>query len=335
MVVILNKVKSFFKENWKFLIFLVLFYMFMTYELPYVIYSPGGSINMSERISGDNTYSESGSISMTYVSMVRGSIPFLLASYIIPNWDIVSTDKITYDGNTLDDTVEIDKIYMKETISNAEGIAYETANIDYDILSKKTIVTNKSTNALTNLKYGDEIISIDDIKINGLKELQDYVTKKSIGDKVEVKYIRDSKEYTDTATLIDVGGLPKIGIGIATIKEYDTDYNIKVKTKSSESGPSGGLMTALEIYNKITLDDITKGHKIMGTGTMESDGSVGEIGGVKYKLIGAVRKGADVFICPEENYEEAKKLADERNYDIILIAAKTFSEAIESLKSLE
>ena len=70
----------------------------------------------------------------------------------------------------------------------------------------------------------------------------------------------------------------------------------------------------MEIYNQITDNDITNGLKIMGTGTISKDGKVGEIGGVKYKLLGAVKNKADVFICPKENYEEAKKVRDERNY---------------------
>ena len=74
------------------------------------------------------------------------------------------------------------------------------------------------------------------------------------------------------------------------------DINIKVKTKSSESGASGGFMTALAIYNALTSDDITKGKIIAGTGTIDSEGNVGVIGGVKYKLSGAVKNHADIML---------------------------------------
>ena len=61
---------------------------------------------------------------------------------------------------------------------------------------------------------------------------------------------------------------------------------------------------------------------------------VGEIGGVKYKLIGAVKNKADIFICPEENYEEAISVAKDKDYDIKIISAKTFDEALEKLASI-
>ena len=75
------------------------------------------------------------------------------------------------------------------------------------------------------------------------------------------------------------------------------------------------------------------GDVIAGTGTMELDGKVGEISGVKYKLIGAVKKGADVFIVPTNNYEEALSVKQENNYDIEIIEASTFKEAVEKLKN--
>ena len=52
------------------------------------------------------------------------------------------------------------------------------------------------------------------------------------------------------------------------------------------------------------------------------------------KLIGAVKNDADIFMCPIENYEEAKKVAEEKDYDITIIAVHTFQEAIEKLEEL-
>ncbi len=325
---------NFIKDNLGYFIFLIFFYLLMTYELPYVIYTPGGSIDMSERIDGKNLYDESGSFSMTYVSMVRGSAPFLALSFVIPNWDIVKTEAITYDGDNIEETLEIDKIYMREAISNAEGIAYKHAGISYQEKAVHNIVTYVLEDAKTNLKYGDEIIKIDDSNYSTLSEFQEYVGTKNISDKIEITYVRDGKTYIDVAEVIDLEGTPKVGISIATVIDYETDFDISVKTKSSESGPSGGLMTTLAIYNQITEEDITKGLNIMGTGTIDKDGNVGEIGGVKYKILGAEKNGADVFICPKENYAEAQKVIAEKNLNIKLISAKTFDEAIEKLKKI-
>ncbi len=331
---VVEKVVDYFKDEWKFLVFLALLIFGLTYEFPYAIYKPGGSINMSDRVEGDNMYDEKGSLSMTYVSVVRGTAPFLLVSFLNSNWDVVPTKDITYDDADLDETLEIDKIYMKEAISNAEYVAYDRANIRYEEKEKHSVVTYVSKDARTKLKYGDEIISIDGRDYTTLLEFQNYVSAKKPGDEVRIEYIRDGDKAVDVVTLIDVEGTAKVGLSIATISDFETDFDIDIKTKESESGPSGGFITALAIYNRITEEDLTKGKTIMGTGTIDRDGLVGEIGGVKYKLLGAVRKGAEVFLCPEENYEEALKVKKENELDIVLLSAKTFDEALQKLAEL-
>ena len=47
-------------------------------------------------------------------------------------------------------------------------------------------------------------------------------------------------------------------------------------------------MLALTIYNKLTPEDITKGKIITGTGTIERNGSIGEVSGIEHKLKGAI-----------------------------------------------
>ena len=91
---------------------------------------------------------------------------------------------------------------------------------------------------------------------------------------------------------------------------------------------------SLAIYNYLVEEDITKGKKIVGTGTIDQDGIVGKIGGVEYKLLGAEKKGCDVFLVPLENYEEAAKVKEENNLKINVIAVKNFDEAIEALKNV-
>ena len=93
-------------------------------------------------------------------------------------------------------------------------------------------------------------------------------------------------------------------------------------------------LQALGIYNSLTEEDITKGKNIIGTGTIDVNGNIGEIGGVKYKLIGAVRNKADIFICPKENEKEAKKVAKENNYDIIILTADNLAEIIQKLENI-
>ena len=75
---IYEKIKEFIKENYKELIVLLVIVLLFTVELPFKIYTPGGAVNLNDRITVEDGYEVEGSFNMAYVSMVRGSIPFYL-----------------------------------------------------------------------------------------------------------------------------------------------------------------------------------------------------------------------------------------------------------------
>ncbi len=66
-------------------------------------------------------------------------------------------------------------------------------------------------------------------------------------------------------------------------------------------GPSAGMMYSLGLIDKITGENLSGGKIIAGTGTMDEDGNVGEIGGIRLKMLGAQRDGATWFLAPESN----------------------------------
>ena len=69
-------------------------------------------------------------------------------------------------------------------------------------------------------------------------------------------------------------------------------------------GPSAGMMFALAVYDKITPGAMTGGQMIAGTGTMAIDGTVGPIGGITHKMVGAKEAGAGWFLAPAQDCAE-------------------------------
>lgn len=331
---IYEKIKEFIKENYKGLIAIVVVFLLFMIELPYSIYTPGGAVDLNKRISVNNGYEAEGSFNMAYVSMVRGSIPFLLLSYIIPDWDIVSSDEITIEGENMEEMLEREKLYMQESMDAAIINAYRAAGADLNITGTISEVSFIAEEADTDLKIGDEIIRANQVEIHSLDDLKKVIEGLDEKEKVRLDVIRDDEEKECFAYTYKTDDGMKIGVSLLTTYEYTTTPEVSITSKASEAGSSGGLMMSLTIYNSLVPEDITGGKKIVGTGTIDIDGNVGEIGGVKYKLIGAVKSDADVFICPEENYEEAIEVALDKDYDIPIISVSTFLEAIEALEEL-
>ena len=69
-------------------------------------------------------------------------------------------------------------------------------------------------------------------------------------------------------------------------------------------GPSGGLIFALGIIDKVTPGQLTGGKSIAGTGTISPDGEVGAIGGIRLKMLSAKRAGDRFFLAPRSNCDE-------------------------------
>ncbi|WP_424642199.1 S16 family serine protease [Embleya sp. AB8] len=96
-------------------------------------------------------------------------------------------------------------------------------------------------------------------------------------------------------------------------------------------GPSAGLFFALGIVDKLTEGGLTGGRTIAGTGAIDGDGKVGEIGGLPMKLLAAKRAGATVFVLPKGECGEAGRVG---HGGLKLIPVETLSGAVDALHAL-
>ena len=330
-----NNIKKLIKEYYKVIIVYVLILAFFLVEFPYYISAPGGLINTDDKIETTESFKMSGSLNMAYVSEIHATIPTLVISLLNKDWDVEKEAEVKNDNETIEEKNYRNKMLLEEANDTALLVAYKHSDIDYKVTNNKVYITYVDKLADTNLKIGDQILKVDDTEITDKNSLFEYIASKQIGDKItlEVKDINGDDKKRE-ATLINVLDEPKVGAVVTETFDVKSDEKVNFNFKDRESGSSGGLMLTLTIYSHLNEIDLTGGKTIVGTGTIDINGNVGEISGIKYKLIGAVNKGADVFLVPVgENYEDAKKLKEERNYDIELVPVATFEEALKYLEN--
>ena len=330
-----NNIKKIIKEYYKVIIVYVLILAFFLVEFPYYISAPGGLINTDDKIETTENFKMSGSLNMAYVSEIHATIPTLVISLLNKDWDVEKEEEVKNDNETIEEKDYRNKMLLEESNDTALLVAYKHSDIDYKVTNNKVYITYVDKLADTNLKIGDQILKVDDTEITDKNSLFEYIASKQIGDKItlEVKNINGDDKKRE-ATLINVLDEPKVGAVVTETFDVKSDEKVNFNFKNRESGSSGGLMLTLTIYSHLNEIDLTDGKTIVGTGTIDINGNVGEISGIKYKLIGAVNKGADVFLVPVgENYEDAKKLKEERNYDIELVPVATFEEALKYLEN--
>lgn len=327
-----ESIKEFIKRNYKLLVIYIVLLCLFTIPLDYEIYTPGGLINLEKRLDVIG-YHEKGNFNLTYVGAKKGIIPLLLLSYIMPNWDIVSVDEMRIGEEDYAEIMKRGQIDLNSINQNAILVAFKNANHEYKINKYDIAVYYVFEEADTDLEVGDIITHINDKKVKDLEDLKNKINEYEVEDKVYFKVLRDNVVKECYGKIYKENGEKLIGLYLKSMIELETMPEVKFNYNKNENGSSGGLMTALQIYNTLIDEDITKGDTISGTGTIELDGTVGEIAGVKYKLIGAVKKGADVFIVPAGNYEEAMDIKREKDYEIEIIKADKFENVIEKLKN--
>lgn len=333
---IYNSIKKSIRENFvSICVYLVVLFIVL-YPVNYYIITGGGSFDANSRVEVKNAKKSKGSFNMAYVSEMKGTIFTYLLSYIIPSYERESIEEYqTNEKESIEDINFRNTLWLNETNNNSIYVAYKSANKKIELVSSKNYVFYLDEKSKTNLKIGDEIVSVEGEKVNDLDSLRKIVNEYEVGSKIKIKVKRGKKELERYAYIYEEKDKKYVGISLLEDAIYKTDPEVKFHFKKSESGPSGGLIMALQIYNMLTDKDITHGMKIVGTGTIDKDGTVGEIDGVKYKLQGAVKNKADIFIVANgRNYKEAKNEQKKNKYKIKIIGVDTFSEAVDSLNSL-
>ena len=322
--------KKLIKDNYKFLVALIIILIIFWLPLPYYIDAPGGLNNLNKKVNVNNK-KINGSYNLTYVSEYKASIPLIIYSWFNKDYDIYKKKDVLLDNENDSEYYKRDRLFLEESISNAVISAYNLSGKKVNITNNFLYVGYILDGKTNNLKVGDKIISINGIKVNTKEEVNKLLSKMDESDKVDIKVKNNNKEYNRYAYLKKENN--KIIIGIIPIEVYDYSVNPKVsiKTDKNESGASGGLMLSLTIYDLITNKDIARNRVIAGTGTIDINGNVGEIGGVKYKIKGAVKDNADIFFVPKDNYNEAKKIVDKNKYKIKLVKVETLKDAVDYL----
>lgn len=324
------KIKQFIKENYKFLLLILLIVLFFNVKVPYYIMAPGGTINITDRVEMEGYQNKDGSLNMLYVSEYEGTPATLLVAKL-KSWDIEKNEERQISDESISDIEKRNKIMRDNSLDIATMVAYTEAGKEITIKDKKNVVIGVTKD--NGLEVGDVILKTDGQECDDIKEIKKIISSKEVGDTITFKVLRNNKEEEIKSKILLEDNTKVIGVVIITEYDYDIDPEINVKFKKTESGASGGLMLTLTIYNAISDEDIIKGRNIAGTGTISPDGTVGEIDGIKYKIMGAAQDKMDIVFVPSANYDEAIKTKEKYNYDINIIKVDTFDEAVEYLKN--
>jgi Lon-like protease len=314
-------------------------------RLPYATYKPGGTLdvlgeddNDAEivQVLGKKTYrDDEGQLRMTTVSVspaqprdARGlSLVELVGTWLDSDDAVYPYLAVHPDDETQESSRREGAADMATSQDAAARVALVELGYDVPQVLKVASVTEDAP--------ADGVLRVDDrlLAVNGTsvssdpavaddEELRTLIGDAPRGEPLELRIERDDKTRTVSVTPAVEDGRQVIGI----LPGYDFDFPFQVAINISPDigGPSAGLMFSLAVYDTLTPGSLPGDHVVAGTGEISADGQVGPIGGIQQKIAGARQSGADLFLVPPDNCEDALG-AD--NGDMRLMMAATMHDA--------
>lgn len=283
---------------------------------PYVVKSPGptrdtlGQADGQDliQIDGAETFPSTGKLLLTTVGVGGGPGYPITLFQVVQGWvddsrAVFPVEEVFPASVTRE---ERDAESAAEMTSSQENATYAAlTELGYDIpVTIQVAATVEGSQAPGHVEVGDTITALDGTPVTSAEELIAAMTGIEPGTSVTLGLIRAGAPlevpFATTAPPEGESG-SRLGVQVKSAFDFPVDVQIQI---DDIGGPSAGTMFALGIIDRLTPEDEANGQVIAGTGTVDTRGQVGPIGGIRQKLNGALRDGATWFLAPASNCDE-------------------------------
>lgn len=307
--------------------------------VPYVLLTPGPTANTIGttdegvpliRVEGRETFPTEGHLDLTTVAVTGepgNDIDLLRAvvGWVDGESAVVPREQVYPPQENAEEARQRNAADMQNSQQDATIAAMRALAVPVSAVDVRSVLEDAP--ARGKLEAGDVILSVDGRPVRAAKDVRTAVAAHRPGEEVVLRVQRDGRELDArvlTREVDDAGGRRPV-IGIVPGERYPFTVDISLE---DIGGPSAGLMFALGIVDKLTPGALNGGQYVAGTGSIDPDGNVGPIGGIRQKLVGAREKGATVFLTPARNCAEARTDIPD---GLRLVRVGTLAEALAAL----
>lgn len=277
--------------------------------LPFVILRPGPAVDVIGKpeqgapvvtVEGARTYPTSGALYFTTVAQYGGpdrrpSAWDVLGATIDPRSEIRREEEVFPPQVTQQQVREQNSAAMTHSQEGAVAVALrELGRPVTETAVVAEVIPDGPAQGV--LQKDDVITAVGGTKITRAPQLTDEIQKATGA--VTLTLTRGGASMSKTITPVEQQGRRLVGVLVQPAFSFGVDVTIHA---GDVGGPSAGMMFALGVYDTLTPGALTGGQRIAGTGTMNSTGAVGAIGGLPQKMDGAKASGATFFLAPKDN----------------------------------
>jgi Lon-like protease len=303
---------------------------------PYFLITPGGTYDVGSRVRvPDDQRRATGRMAFTAVYEQEANWAEVARARFLGQAEWVPASDIRPPGTTQQQVNETNKRLIDESKPVAAVVALRAAGYDVAITGRgaqvESVIQGMPADGV--LHAGDVIVALDGEAVDTTTTLIEKIRRHEVGDVVRVTVQRDGQgQDFDLATRNSPTepGRPIVGVTISTFG-YDVRMPFPVDVDSGDvGGPSAGLMFALGILDAVTDGDLTQGHFVAGTGTLDANGVVGPVGGAAEKALAAEQDGAAIFLVPRDNYADATRWV----HSLQVLPVDRFEDGVRALCNL-
>ena len=302
----------------------------------YVAYKPGSATAAEDRvdIDGATAYPPTGDILFLTVSVDRMS---KLEKWWYDRNDDIDMQKESDafpKGRKVNSQVNAQ--LMTQSKSTAELVALQY--LGYDVLENtgaRILSVVAGSPADGHVRDGDTIVAIEDVAVTTKEQATTRLRTTEPGQSIVLRVENDQGAARDETIVlgtrpdaIERWGFMGVSLGDRIRQKDPMPIDLTIDS-GRVGGDSAGLAFTLSIIDELTPGELTGGHRIAVTGTMQSDGTVGPIGGIRQKVVAARKAKAELILVPEgENYDDAVAKAGDT---IKVVAVKDLEGALAAL----
>jgi len=330
------------RHPWVIGVVVVLFVLFVIgaarFELPYYAFRPGQVRNTNGLISvsGVETFESEGSVSYTTVSLRRLTLFGLMDAKLDDDVDVVSEDRVLGDRDP-DENRQYNMLLMDTSKQVATQVALEKLGytVEVSATGERVLEVVDGSPADGVMEPGDMIVAVEGETIDEPGDLARILSDNHPGDEVDIR-LRPFNETTDEDVSLELAAAPddpERGMMGVEVRPDGVEFHfpIDVMFDTGEvGGPSAGLAFTLALLDELTPGELTGGHPVAVTGTINSDGLVGEVGGTGQKAAAVRRAGIEMFLVPPDDYDDAV----ERAGDVKVVKVETLDDALAALAEI-
>lgn len=297
--------------------------------LPLIAYSPGPVTDAVDAVvvEGAEVYDSEGEwIMLTVAGQDINAFEALIAA-ADPSVDVLARAVVRRPEESDEDYRRRNLQLMDQSTATAISVALSRLEVEDE---PHVFITGYAadTPAGEVLEIGDRIVSLGGEPVVATEDLAGVLQPAAPGDVVSVEVERAGEVRSFEVELVaDEEGPDRAIIGIFV---RDLPFWVEIDP-GIVGGPSAGLMYTLAIIEALTPESLAGGAVLSGTGTVDLDGNVGSIGGVRQKVVASEAAGAEYMLVPEGNYEAARTAPRQ---DLELVPVSTVDEALDFLESL-